>query len=88
MYPQSIQAKNDPKKVVKKPLKNCPNCGSNSISKNGFRGNLKNLIQRFKCKECSHRFQPSKRPTQKAAKLAHEYLFKNSLWVRWLWVIS
>jgi transposase-like protein len=88
MHPQSIQAKNDPKFKVKKSSKNCPKCGSNSISKNGFRGSVKNPIQRFKCQECSYRFQPSKRPTQKATKLANDYLFKNSHCLRWLWVIS
>lgn len=74
MYPQSIKAKNDLKKLVKKPSKNCPKCGSNSISKNG----LRDKVQRFKCTECSHRFQPSKRPTKKATQLVKNYLFKNS----------
>lgn len=35
----------------------CPNCKSNSIIKKGFRKTEnRGLIQRFSCKECSHRF--------------------------------
>ena len=55
--------------------KNCPSCGSNSISKNGHR----NKAQRYKCKECSYRFESSRRVGFQAKKLMSDYLFKNSL---------
>lgn len=83
MQLQSIQAeneiknqpKNEVKKVVKRASKNCPNCGSSSISKNGHR----NKIQRYKCRECNTQFQSSLRASFQNKKLLNDYLFKNSL---------
>ena len=57
--------------------KNCPSCGSNLISKNGFQ-NLPFRIQRYKCKECKYRFESSRRVSFQAKKLMSEYFFKNN----------
>ena len=57
--------------------KNCPSCGSKLISKNGFQ-NLPIRVQRYKCKECSYRFESSHRVSFQAKKLMSDYLFKNS----------
>ena len=55
--------------------KNCPKCGSNLIYKNGHQSGL----QRYLCRECSFRFQSSKRPSHTANNILNDYLFKNNL---------
>jgi transposase-like protein len=63
-------------KIYTKPYKNCPECRSNKIVKNGYR----NGVQRFKCKSCYYQFQSKRQTTRKARKIAQDYLFKNNLY--------
>ncbi len=63
-------------KIGTKVYKNCPECKSNKIVKNGNR----NGVQRFKCKSCSYQFQSKRQTSRKASKIAQDYLFKNNLY--------
>ena len=63
-------------KIHTKPYKNCPECKSNKIVKNGH----KNSIQRFKCKSCGFRFQSRKQTSRKSSSLLNSYLLKNNLY--------
>ena len=63
-------------KIYSKPYKNCPECKSNKIVKNGNR----NGVQRFKCKSCNYQFQSKKQKIRMASKIARDYLFKNNLY--------
>jgi transposase-like protein len=63
-------------KIYPKPYKNCPECKSNKIVKNGNR----NGVQRFKCKTCNYQFQSKRQTNRIAAKIAKDYLLKNNLY--------
>jgi transposase-like protein len=60
-------------KIHPKIYKNCPECKSNKVVKNGHR----NSTQRYKCKNCSFRFQTAKQANQKSSSLLDSYLLKN-----------
>ena len=60
-------------KIYTKPYKNCPECKSNKIVKNGSRKG----VQRFKCKTCNYQFQSKRQTTRKTSKIAQDYLLKN-----------
>jgi transposase-like protein len=54
--------------------KNCPNCGSNKIIKNGFQSGRRV----FKCKNCNKKFQPKRQTNKLNLKILNSLTFKKN----------
>lgn len=68
-------------KIYKKIYKNCPECKSNNIVKNGHRESDKGVIQRYKCKNCNFRFQSNRQTSRRSNALLDLYFFKSLIWM-------
>jgi transposase-like protein len=55
--------------------KNCPDCGSNQVIKNGSQYGRK----RYKCKNCSRQFQNKKVISRKVSAIINQLTFKKTI---------